>query len=53
MKILVTGGVGYVGSIVVEELLKEGYSVVVLDNLQRGHREAVLERANVGLRDGD
>ncbi|MBA7650731.1 UDP-glucose 4-epimerase [subsurface metagenome] len=45
MKILVTGGAGYVGSIVVEELLKEGYSVVVLDNLQQGHRQAVLEGA--------
>jgi len=45
LKILVTGGAGYVGSIVVEELLKEGYSVVVLDNLQQGHRQAVLEGA--------
>jgi UDP-glucose 4-epimerase len=41
MKILVTGGAGYVGSIVAEELLKEGYDVLVLDNLQQGHREAV------------
>jgi UDP-glucose 4-epimerase len=41
MNILVTGGAGYVGSIVAEELLKAGYDVIVLDNLQQGHKEAV------------
>jgi UDP-glucose 4-epimerase len=41
MNILVTGGAGYVGSIVAEELLKDGYDVLVLDNLQQGHRGAV------------
>lgn len=41
MKILVTGGAGYIGSIVVEELVKAGDSVVVLDNLYQGHRAAV------------
>lgn len=46
MKILVTGGAGYVGSIVAEELLKDGYEVVVLDNLQQGHREAVPRGAH-------
>jgi len=40
-RILVTGGAGYIGSIVAEELLKEGYDALVLDNLQQGHREAV------------
>lgn len=45
MYILVTGGAGYVGSIVTEELLKKDYKVVVLDNLQQGHREAVLSEA--------
>jgi UDP-glucose 4-epimerase len=45
MKILVTGGAGYVGSIVVEELIKEGFEVVVLDNLQEGHRSAILPEA--------
>ena len=39
--ILVTGGAGYIGSIVVEELLKRDYQVVVIDNLQQGHRAAV------------
>lgn len=41
MNILVTGGAGYVGSIVTEELLKQGHGVIVLDNLQQGHLEAV------------
>lgn len=41
MKILVTGGAGYIGSITVKALEKEGYDVVVLDNLSNGHRENV------------
>ena len=43
--ILVTGGAGYIGSICVEELLRQGYEVVAIDNLQEGHREAVLPEA--------
>jgi len=45
MKILVTGGAGYVGSVVAEELIKQGYQVLVLDNLQQGHKQAVPEGA--------
>jgi UDP-glucose 4-epimerase len=45
MNILVTGGVGYVGSIVAEELLKKGHEVIILDNLQQGHRGAVAPGA--------
>lgn len=45
MKILVTGGAGYIGSIVVEELLAQGEEVVVLDNLLFGHRKAVPPQA--------
>jgi UDP-glucose 4-epimerase len=45
MNILVTGGAGYIGSIVVEELIRKGYSVVVLDNLCTGHRAAVHPQA--------
>lgn len=41
MKILVTGGAGYIGSTVTEELLKDGHEVVVYDNLAKGHLEAV------------
>jgi UDP-glucose 4-epimerase len=41
MRILVTGGAGYIGSHTVKELIKAGYSVVVLDNLSKGHRAAV------------
>jgi len=47
MNVLVTGGAGYVGSIVAEELLNKGYKVVILDNLQQGHKEAVLPEAEL------
>jgi UDP-glucose 4-epimerase len=42
MNILVTGGAGYIGSHVVKELLKRGCPVVTLDNLSKGHRDAVV-----------
>ncbi|MCS7178267.1 MAG: UDP-glucose 4-epimerase GalE [Anaerolineae bacterium] len=45
MNILVTGGAGYIGSIVTEELIRRGYSVIVLDNLSTGHRAAVPPQA--------
>lgn len=45
MKILVTGGAGYIGSICVEEILNRGHEVAVLDNLTEGHRAAVDPRA--------
>lgn len=41
MAILVTGGAGYIGSATVEALRNQGESVVVLDNLFRGHRAAI------------
>lgn len=46
MKILVTGGAGYIGSIVVEQLVGAGESVVVFDNLSQGHRAAVHPEAS-------
>jgi UDP-glucose 4-epimerase len=51
MKLLVTGGAGYVGSIVSRQLLQEGHAVVVLDNLERGHRAAVAPEARLVVAD--
>src|SRR5258706_4697454 len=45
MRILVTGGAGYIGSVVTEELLNDGHEAVVLDSLYKGHRSAVDPRA--------
>lgn len=45
MKVFVTGGAGYIGSICVEELLDAGHSVTVYDNLTEGHQSAVDNRA--------
>jgi UDP-glucose 4-epimerase len=45
VKILVTGGAGYIGSVVVESLVARGEEVTVLDNLSVGHRAAVDPRA--------
>jgi UDP-glucose 4-epimerase len=56
MNVLVTGGAGYIGSVVVEILIREKFSVVVVDNLVEGHRAAVPDtipflREDVGNRD--
>ncbi len=51
MKVLVTGGAGYIGSITTEMLLDAGHDVTVFDNLGRGHREAIDARAT--FRQGD
>ena len=41
MRILVTGGAGYIGSHTVRQLLARGHDVTVFDNLSAGHRQAV------------
>jgi len=41
MRILVTGGAGYIGSVTAAALIERGHDVVVLDDLRTGHREAV------------
>ncbi|HTE63378.1 MAG TPA: UDP-glucose 4-epimerase GalE [Solirubrobacteraceae bacterium] len=54
MKALVTGGAGYIGSVVAAQLLDAGHEVVVLDDLSRGHAEAVppgAEHVDVSLDD--
>lgn len=45
MKLLVTGGAGYVGSVVAAQLVRAGHETVVLDDLSKGHRGAVTEGA--------
>ncbi len=47
MRVLVTGGAGYVGSVSVEALVAAGHDVVVLDDLSKGHREAVAPGARL------
>ncbi|MFC3883708.1 UDP-glucose 4-epimerase GalE [Bacillus songklensis] len=51
MAILVCGGAGYIGSHTVSELLDKGEEVIVVDNLQKGHEQAVLESAKLCIGD--
>jgi len=41
MNVLVTGGAGYIGSHAVQRLLRDGHTVVAVDNLYRGHQQAI------------
>jgi len=47
MRVLVTGGAGYIGSVVAEQLLAAGHQVTTIDNLSRGHRQAVPKGAEL------
>ncbi|CAN5804580.1 UDP-glucose 4-epimerase GalE [soil metagenome] len=55
MRVIVTGGGGYIGSVAVERLMEAGHAVTVLDNFARGHRASVHPSAKIvgcDLRDG-
>lgn len=45
MKILVTGGAGFIGSHIVDELIKKNHKVVVMDNLSTGRKEFINQKA--------
>jgi len=47
MKILVTGGAGYIGSFMTKKLLERGDEVIVVDSLERGYKSAVDQRAKL------
>jgi UDP-glucose 4-epimerase len=56
MRVLVTGGAGYIGSVVAEELLRDGHDVFVYDSLYKGHRASVAPEATfveADLMDGE
>ncbi len=45
MRVVVTGGAGYIGSVVTDQLMADGHDVLVIDNLAKGHRDAVNDSA--------
>ena len=49
MKVLVTGGAGYIGSVVASQLVAAGHETVVLDDLSKGYRDAVPEGAGLAI----
>src|SRR3990167_10503982 len=51
MKVLVTGGAGFIGSHVTKLLVDDGHQVVILDNLSRGHKESVSPKAKLIIGD--
>jgi UDP-glucose 4-epimerase len=50
-RVLVTGGAGYIGSVVTAQLLKQGFDVIVFDNLSHGHKAAVPSGARLVVAD--
>lgn len=51
MRVLVTGGAGYIGSVMTKVLIEAGHDVTVFDNLSRGHRAAVSAPARLVVGD--
>jgi UDP-glucose 4-epimerase len=47
MRVLVTGGAGYIGSVITDQLIDDGHAVVVYDNLSKGHAYAVSRDATL------
>jgi UDP-glucose 4-epimerase len=47
MRVLVAGGAGYIGSVIVEELIRSGHETIVYDSLARGHIDAVHPQATL------
>jgi UDP-glucose 4-epimerase len=50
-RILVTGGAGYIGSVITSQLLKKGFEVIVFDNLGNGHKKGVPSEAKLVVGD--
>jgi UDP-glucose 4-epimerase len=46
MNIFITGGAGYIGSHITEQLINKKYNVIILDNLQTGHKKLINQKAN-------
>src|SRR5256885_17106197 len=51
LKVLITGGAGYIGATAVRLLTKHGHTVTAFDNLSQGHREAVPPQARLVIAD--
>ncbi len=45
MSILITGGAGYIGSHIVEQLIKKKNDIIILDNLETGHKKLINKKA--------
>ena len=53
MKALVTGGAGFIGSHIVDRLIRDGHEVVVLDDFSTGHRSNLTEHERLTIVEGD
>ena len=51
MRVVVTGGAGYIGSVVVARLVGSGHAVTVVDDLSKGHRDAIARGAELAVCD--